>query len=419
MNKIERMVYDAVKGSPRLKFFIRNLYQAVFDLLPTPADFFAAPYSLAENSFFGFHDKTPFSDDNLRLLSCRTDLPLRMPRSDEALTLGYFDLTSEGEIGEYHSFAASYAWNYHKGCRLQWAGKDSVIFNDLSDGHAVSRLVRIDGTSLKEFPFAIDTISADGRVATSFSYERLNVLMPGYGYEYCEDGGCLDQAAPADTGLYLADMEKGERTLLYSLEQLRQSSSGLEGSETENHYVTHTEFSADGRYVSFLHRWTGNDIRKRYSRLCVHDLKSGELMFLPTTGMVSHYIWTPDNRIIAYCGVAEAVAHVIFNVTEGTYRPVLAGVLTDDGHQTMLSEKEFVTDTYPDKRRMASVWRVDIETEQKTLLARVHSPKHFQTRDFRKHIACDLHPRASKDGSLICFDTVLTGKRSICVMKLS
>ena len=99
----------------------------------------------------------------------------------------------------------------------------------------------------------LDTVSEDGRLATNFSYERLNVLMPGYGYPYCHDGGCLEQKAPAETGLFLIDMSTGKRRMLLSLEQLaKESDSPL--AALESHFVTHSEFSKDGRYVSFMHR---------------------------------------------------------------------------------------------------------------------------------------------------------------------
>lgn len=34
MNKIEELVYHAVKKNPALKQFIRNIYQSAFDCLP-------------------------------------------------------------------------------------------------------------------------------------------------------------------------------------------------------------------------------------------------------------------------------------------------------------------------------------------------------------------------------------------------
>lgn len=417
MNKIERLVYDAVKSSPAVKFVLRNLYQGLFDLLPTPKNYFVGAHSVRENHFFGFHDCSPFSADESRLLAYATHIPVRMPRQEETLGIGYFDLDADGTMGEYHQIAESKAWNYHKGCRLQWLDAQHVIFNSAdAAGHAISCIVGLDGTE-RRLHHPIDTVSADGTLATSFSYERLNIHMPGYGYEYVTDGGCLEDFAPTETGLFLMDTTTGERRMLRSLRELA-AQVGLAGDATYQHYVTHSEFSPDGRYVSFLHRWIGSDYRKRHSRMVVVDLENDKQYVLPTLDMVSHYIWNRQHQIIAYCSVAEGSAHVLFDIPSCQYQPIMLGQINDDGHQSMKGDHSFVTDAYPDRRRMASLRMIDIPTQTSILLARVFSPRKFQTRDFHKHIGCDLHPRVSPSGRFVCFDTAFTGHRSLCVMKL-
>jgi len=52
-------------------------------------------------------------------------------------------------------------------------------------------------------------------------------------------------------------------------------------------------------------------------------------------------------------------------------------------------------------------------------LASVYSPKRYQTKDFKNHIACDLHPRVAPNGKYISFDSVKSGKRSLCIMKIN
>lgn len=414
MNKIEKVVYDLLKSSPAVKHVVRNAYQMVFDLLPTPANRSIASIEAKEGYFFGFHDCTPFSADMKRVLANHSELPIRMPLKGEGLEVGYFDF-ADGHLGKFHALDTSFAWNWHKGCRLQWADDNRIAFNTEHDGALQCCLLEVTTGEKRYLPNAIDTVSEDGRLATSFSYERLNVLMPGYGYPYCHDGAYLEQKAPAETGLFLIDMSTGERRLLLSLEQLSgESDSPL--AALESHYVTHSEFSKDGRYISFMHRHIGQDYRKRTSRLMVYDLQSGEHFALPTTGMVSHYCWNNRNQIVCYCSVAEGDAHVLFDIPSGKYRPILLNKLNVDGHQSMVNDSIFVTDTYPDARRMATLWAVDMEHDVRTELAYLHSPKQFQTQDEHRHIACDLHPRMSPDGRFVCFDSVHTGHRALCVM---
>lgn len=416
MNKIEKIVYDMVKNSPAIKFALRNIYQMFFDMLPTPQNYSINPIDAKENFFFGFHDRSPFSADEKLMLANHTTIPLRMPQAGEALELGYFDF-ADGKMGDFHKIAESHAWNYHKGCRLQWLDKSHIIFNTAVNGKVCANISSLDGTITRTLPAGIDTVSEDGLWATSFSYERLNILMPGYGYEGATDNGHLDSMVPAETGLSLINTQTGDTTLIASLKDLCDMVEEEDVSDYK-HFVTHTEFSPDGRYISFLHRWIGNDYRRRYSRLGVYDRQTGEISFMPTTGMVSHYVWNGNGKIIAYCSVKEGDAHVMFDVRTRDYKALCLGRLNVDGHQSMVSENEFITDTYPDRHRMASLHRINIENDSYDKIAYVHSPKKFQTKDFRKHIACDLHPRVSPSGQYVCFDSVLTGVRSLCVMSL-
>ena len=420
MNKIERIVYDCVKSSPALKFFIRNIYQTAFDLLPHPQNQFAYSYCYKEGFFFGFHDCSPFSDDDTKLLANHTTIPLRMPKEGETLEVGYFDLDKDGQMKEFHPLGQSAAWNYHKGCRLQWCGNNNrIIFNTAIDGIAVSKIVNLDGTEECTIPFPIDTVSSDGTFATSFNYERLNILMPGYGYEHCTGNSYINENSPKNTGLFLVNLQTQESQLLLSLKELANSLPKELNAHLYKHYVTHSEFSLDGRYISFLHRWIGDDYRKRHSRLIVYDRTTSQWTALPTNDMVSHYIWNSKNQIIAYCTVKEGNGHVCFQIPGNTYERILPEVMNDDGHQTMLTDEVFATDIYPDRRRMASIFLVDKEHQERKRIVYVYSPKAFQTKDFHKHIACDLHPRISPSGKYICFDTVFTGNRSLCVMKIS
>ena len=59
MNPIEKRIYDALRGSPRLKRFVRNSYQRAFDLLPRKRLRTILPVTTRPGYFFGFHDHTP------------------------------------------------------------------------------------------------------------------------------------------------------------------------------------------------------------------------------------------------------------------------------------------------------------------------------------------------------------------------
>ena len=176
MNKLEAFVYQRVKNNYLLKDAVRNVYQAFYDLLPNYDSRFHHEPVVIEDSFFGFHDVKPFSRDNSRLLACRLSIPLRMPTKDDALQVGYY--TGE-RYGEWHALGETHAWNYHKGCRLQWLDDSHLIYN-MCEGDRLNATIRDVATGEHRLiGWPIDSVSADGHWATTFSYGRLERLMPG------------------------------------------------------------------------------------------------------------------------------------------------------------------------------------------------------------------------------------------------
>ncbi|ROT09970.1 hypothetical protein [Lepagella muris] len=420
MNKIEELVYHAVKKNPALKQFIRNIYQSAFDCLPKQKNQFKNKLVFREGYFFGFHDISPFSIDDTKLLAQRADFDLRMPNPGEKLDVGYFDF-KDGVIGSFHKIGESIAWNWHKGCRLQWYDDDKVIFNTSNGIHPIAVIETIDGRLYKELPHAIDAIFNNDkeRIATSFSYTRLERCMPGYGYPYNDDG-LIQEYYPKQTGLFLMNTETGDRELLVSLDELA-NSIPKEMKEKYLHFVTHSEFSPDGRYISFLYRripFEGNYM-KRWTQIRVYDRKNKCLYTLPTQDSGSHYVWNNCNQLIASCIINGKSCHVLYDMNAiDNYKIIAPHVLNSDGHQSFVGNSKFVTDTYPDKRRMAHIYEVDIDNNNCKEIVSVYSPKQFQTKDFKCHIACDLHPRVSKSGKYLCFDSPSSGKRGIYVMNL-
>lgn len=420
MNKLESTIYNLVRKNPALKQFVRNMYQGIFDLLPRKKEYFASPYQYWEGFFFGFHDVTPFSFDETKLLANQNRLDLRMPLPSDGLDVGYFDL-EQGSIKDFHRVDTSYAWNYHKGCRLQWLDKNRMIYNTAIEGRLISKIHDLSTGGFQVINYPIDAVYQDEQksLASSFSYERLERCMPGYGYPY-RDGGRLNESAPADSGLFLVDLKENTSELLISLFELEQ----MEDKSYKQgymHFVTHSEFSKDGRYLSFLYRKipTDGNYMKRHTKIMVYDLYDRQLITLPTQESGSHYVWNNRNQLIASCIINGNSCHVLFDMNDvGNYNIVLGDKLNSDGHQSFVSDTIFVTDTYPDKCRMSKIYKVDVETSDVELLVNIYSPKEFQTKDFKCHIACDLHPRVSPFGKYVSFDSPRTGERALYIMYL-
>ena len=414
MNKLEAFVYERVKNNYLLKDAIRNVYQGLYDLLPDYGSTFHSEPIVLEDSYFGFHDVTPFSTDNTRLLANRLTIPLRMPTPADTLEVGYYD---GQRYEQWHPVGTTTAWNYHKGCRLQWAGDDRhIIYNSCEAGRLCAALCDIESGTRQVVPWPIDSVSPDGRYATTFSYGRLECLMPGYGYATGDDEAFTDICCPEDTGLWLIDLLTMERRSLIDLKTLSCLQPEADMAD-KYHFVTHTEFSPDGRYVAFLHRWYRGVFQR--TRLVVYDLQTGQVHLSPTTGMVSHYAWNSRNGIVAYCRMEDVDSHVYFAAPDmREWRRCGYPQLNSDGHHHFIDADTFVVDTYPDRRRHCKLWRVHIPTDEVTLLADVRSLKQFVNPDDQHNWKCDLHPRVSPDGTLLSFDSTHTGHRALCVMPL-
>lgn len=419
MNRVEKFVYDKFKSRPWLKYLIRNIYQTFFDLLPKKKEFSINPIEFREGYFFGFHDKSPFSEDGKKILTNHVEIPLRMPFAEDKLEVGYFEFNNG--FKDFKKNGESYAWNYHKGCRLQWLDKEKIIYNTVKNSKLCSVIVHVVLNEEYTLSNPIDTVSKDGKFATSFSYERLNAFMPGYGYEYGHNNDSyLDINAPEETGIFLIDLISDEKKLLVSLSELSMLPFNGNTLDKYKHFVTHSEFSIDGRYISFLHRWVGEDILKLNTRLIIYDTLKKSVSSLPTNGMVSHYVWNKRNEIIAYCNINDTDAHVLFKIEDNqvNHKLIKNELLNSDGHQCFVNDDLFITDTYPDKNRMAFLYLVNSSNHSVKTIAKIYSPRKFQTRNPLKNIACDLHPRVSPKSDYVCFDSVSSGHRSLCVMSL-
>lgn len=418
MNKIESFVYNLVRNNPALKQAIRDVYQMVFDMMPRKKEFFARPYDMREDSFFGFHDVSPFSNDDTKILANQLNFDLRMPKAGEEMNVGYWDLDN-GKFGDYHKLASTSAWNYHKGCRLQWLNEDSIIYNDAKEGHLCSHIINIYTREENTIAYPIDAVSHDATQATSFSYERLQECMPGYGYPY-SDESCLNEDCPSATGLFVVDLKTNERRLIVTLQDLANQVEP-EFRTGFIHFVTHSEFSKDNRYISFLHRWVSRngDRMKLYTRMMVYDTVEQKVIELPSQRSGSHYVWNHRNEMISSNILNGNSCHALFSMSNINDVKVIAGdKLNSDGHQTFINDDVFITDTYPDKWRMAKLYKADIRSQEVTPLASIYSPKKYQTRQLLKHIACDLHPRVSASGKYISWDSPRSGKRALYVMPL-
>ncbi|PKA96787.1 hypothetical protein B0O79_0426 [Flavobacteriaceae bacterium MAR_2009_75] len=419
MNRVEKIVYDLVKKKPRIKFFLRNTYQTLCDFIPVKNEISRFPIEVREGFFFGFHDKCPFSADDTMLLGCMFSIPLRMPRSDDKLTIGYFN---GDNYSSFNKFYETRSWNWHQGCQLQWRGSSNeLVFNDFNGKINHGKVYNINTSEFRDLSRAISTVSSDGSWAAGYSFERIHRYMPGYGYPHGHRND-IDNVAPETDGLYSVDMETGKSSLIVSISRVASFEPNIEMMKGGKHFISHAIISPNSKRVMFLHRWVKNDLRHRWSRMFTCDKDGGNLYLFPTHEMVSHMAWKNDGKLLAYCRLKnEMEGYVLFedqNITN--YEFIGKNHFTSDGHPSFdKSDKWMITDTYPDRFRRQKLLLFDTKSNQVEELALLkHYKKYSQSTELNARLSCDLHPRWNREGSIVCFDSVHTGKRSLCTMNI-
>jgi hypothetical protein len=421
MNKLERIIYNTVKGHPAFKKKVRNIYQGLYDLLPKPKAESAYPIIERKGFFYGFHDHSPFSGDNLKLLANHASFDLRMPKKNDTLQVGFFN--GKNHL-DFNYVAITSAWNWHMGCKLQWRGNSNeLIFNDNENGQNIARLINVDNLKETKLPGSVGSVSPDGLWAIGYSFARVNKYMPGYGYcqPTSEDDLGIDK--PSSSGIYKIDLKKNEKKDIIAISDLAaiNSTPSMNGAK---HFVTHTVISPDSCHFIFLHRWIDpdGDIAKRFSRLVVSDMDGNILDIFKTQEMVSHIGWRGSNSIVAYCDTKNFGDNYVMFEIGSPEKPqeIGAGKLSSDGHPSFdHSGRWMLTDTYPDRRRIQNLILYDIQNKIKYIIARLPSYKKFQSLSPYDHWTCDLHPRWNRKSNILCFDSTFNGERSLCTINLN
>jgi hypothetical protein len=376
--------------------------------------FFSIP---SHFTFFGYHDKTPFSGDDSKILSMNVKHNDTSPHSEcKEIDLGYFhNLPSNGIENSFVKFSSTGTWCWQQGCMLQWDPSNPnsrVFYNTLVDGQCGAHLFNIQKAKVvTSFPNPIYSISADGKLAISLNFSRLGRLRPGYGYSLLPDS-TLNDPCPNDDGIYLMNLQTGKIELLINLYELSLQVNCEPGDE---HYINHASFSSDGLRIVFFHIWKLFNSNKRKIRFCSYELNTSKLSVIEDVRTTSHYCWRDDNTILAT------------NVDQfGTWRYTLYDLgnnikkdlqidLQQDGHPMFspVDKDIFITDTYPDKRGDQHLCLVDLKNNKIYELIALYSPLRY-----RGQVRCDLHPRWDREGKFVCVDTTSNGKREMLIIDL-
>ena len=307
-----------------------------------------------------------------------------------------------------------HAWNVQQGCMAQWLGPDfrtRIIFNDFRDGRYCSVIFNIRDMKIEKIlPKPIYDVAVDGSYALSLDFSRLHRLRPGYGYSNLPDS-TRDNLCPDKTCIWKLDLKTSSVTELLKYRDLAdfQPDITMKGAV---HKVNHLMIRPDGKRFMLLHRWFLNG--KKHTRLVTADQNGKDLYNLSDDVFVSHCFWKNNQEILSFLRKAQTGDHYYLMRDQTQQYHMLWPQLNTDGHCSYSPDRTLVvTDTYPNRKRIASVYLCIEKGNRSVRLARVFSPFRYDN-DCR----CDLHPRWNRAGNKICIDSTHEGKRALYVIPL-
>lgn len=409
-----KAVYNLVKKHPAIKLYLKNVYQAVNLLVSRQRPDMQAVQSVAENFFFGFHDKCPWDYNDLRVLAHKAPHNEKARLRGEPVQIGFF---SDDTLSQFNVIAETGAWNWQQGSMLQWdPDSNAIYFNDI-DNTSSPRLIKIglEDSRREVVGPATASISPDGQYSASISFFRFGKGLPGYGYfGIKEEEG--DIGIPEKNGaLELFNLETKEHNpfLKIGIRQCMQIKE-LQSMIGAYHYISHPQFSPDSKKLAFFHRWFHKGKRVE-THLFYLDLKTRELTAADTGSMFSHFCWLDNKRVFGFYEDTSGLdRYGVLNCCKSGDEQVKSSFLNVDGHPNAHWETgKVITDTYPDKSRLQNLILLEgsINEPNGRIVGSFYAPFKFQ-----EIFRADLHPRWNRAGDKIAVDCSFPGKRSLAIV---
>lgn len=375
-----------------------------------------SPADKEHEYFFGYYDKSPWDASGRYMICMRAKDTWSIPDPLDTADILLIDTADNNSI---RKVATTHTWNVQQGCMAQWLGPDfksHILYNDMRDGKYCSVVLDVETDAERVLPMPTYTVSVDGKTALSLDFSRLHSLRLGYGYAALPEN-TKGVALPNTTAVWKMNIENGEVTELLKYTDFANFMPRREMQEEGSvHKVNHLMLSPNGKRFMLLYRWFCG--QRKYTRLVTCNVDGTDMYVLSDDDMVSHCYWKNDEEIIAFERKKEFGPGYYLMKDKTQEWTHLWPQLSNDGHPSYcpVDNNLVVTDSYPNRARVADIKLLrddDCEAKQMKVIARVFAPFKYDN-DTR----CDLHPRWSKDGKKVCFDSIYEGHRGLYVVNV-
>lgn len=356
--------------------------------------------------FYGYYDKSPWDATDRYIIAIRVKCAYKSVAPKEPGTVVLIDTQNENQV---YKIGTTYSWNVQQGCMAQWMGPDfksRIIYNDFRNGKYCSVIYNLrTKREEKVLPLPVYDVARDGSFALSLDFSRLHRMRPGYGYSNLPDE-TKEEFCPDKTCIWKMDIDSGKVTELFKYTDMAafEPDETMQGAE---HKVNHLMISPNGKRFMMLHRWFKKG--RKHTRLVTVNVDKTEMYNLSDDVFVSHCYWKNDEEILSFLRKKKTEEHYYLMKDKTQEYKLLWPELNTDGHCSYSPDGQYIiTDTYPNRKRIASVYLCTEADNRSRRLARVFAPFKYDN-DCR----CDLHPRWNRFGDKICIDSVHEGKRGL------
>lgn len=421
MRNIEYKINHQLNKYPAVKKVIKRAYQlgcyALSKKIKCEGNLVrVSPDDKEHEYFFGYYDKCPWDVTGRYMICMRAKDTWSEPDPLGTADILLIDTENNNSV---RKVATTHTWNVQQGCMAQWLGpdfKNHIIYNDMRDGKYCSVVLDVKTSEERVLPLPVYTVSTDGKTALSLDFSRLHSLRLGYGYAALPET-TKDVSLPKTTAIWKINIETGEVTELFKYTDFAcfQPRTKMQ-EEGSVHKVNHLMISPNGKRFMVLYRWFCG--QRKYTRLVTCNMDGTDMYVLSDDDMVSHCYWKNDEEIIAFERKKEFGPGYYLMKDKTQEWKHLWPQLSNDGHPSYCPTDNHlvVTDSYPNRARVADIKLLrddDPEAMQMQVIARVFAPFKYDN-----NTRCDLHPRWSKDGKKICFDSIFEGRRGVYIVNL-
>ena len=184
-----------------------------------------------KHHFFGYigHVKNiPWNGSGRYIVALQTDFQDHMPQVNEPADVILIDCENNYSI---EVIAQTRGWNFQQGTMFYWnpdAPDTQIFFNDRDEKtnkvftvlYDIAKRKRVREYRYEDTPFGNSGVAQKGGYFLGLNYGRLARLRLVTGYRGAYDW-TLGEKFPADDGLFKVDIDTGEKQLLVSYRQIR------------------------------------------------------------------------------------------------------------------------------------------------------------------------------------------------------